>query len=244
MSSRADVALAKLQDELGESVVVHDNHFDFGDRSQPRPEPAPASPTSPTSPTLQCAAVAHVVVQMSPRDRVADSDLISHAENVVGPSDLAAPVAETEAEEDPSDRKTVERTVTALSAMGSGRYRPPTGTLEMSSVAEREKFVSDFSLEQLPAVIKRIRQAGMVEPTASISFRNLFYKKQGVILVNGVSGYLKPGMLVAIMGDGATPLLEVQYCGCDCSWDYHTGHERQYAICDRWVVWATVRRCM
>ncbi len=114
----------------------------------------------------------------------------------------------------------------------------------MSSVAERKKFVRDMSRAQLPEVIKHIQQAGMAEPTPSISFRNLFYKKKGVILVNGVSGYLKPGMLVAIMGDRATPLLEVQYCGCDCSWDYHTGHEQNYAICDRWVVWATVRQCM
>ncbi len=235
MSLQADVALAKLHDELGvESTAVHD--IDFGDRSQPlaRPEPAP---TSPTSPALRGAAVAHVVVQMSPRDRVADSDVMmspASAEIVAGDlADLAAPTA-TEAEEDSADQKTVERTMSALSAMGSARNRPPIDPFTLRSVAEREKFVSDFSLEQLPAVIKRIRQAGMAEPTASISFRNLFYKKQGVILVNGVSGYLKPGMLVAIMGDRATPLLEVQYCGCDCSWDYRTGHghERQYAICD------------
>jgi hypothetical protein len=33
--------------------------------------------------------------------------------------------------------------------------------------------------------------------------------KEGTILVNGVSGFLKPGMLVAVIGEGATPLFEV-----------------------------------
>jgi len=82
---------------------------------------------------------------------------------------------------------------------------------EISAWPERKlkDFVNNFTPQQLPDLVKFVQRMGGREPPASMSFRNLFYKKDGVLLVNGVSGYLKPGMLVAIIGDDAAPLLEV-----------------------------------
>lgn len=62
------------------------------------------------------------------------------------------------------------------------------------------------------AFMKRHPHAALVEAPATISFRNLFYKKNGRMRLQGVSGYLKPRQLVCVLGgpdSGITSLLMV-----------------------------------
>ena len=58
---------------------------------------------------------------------------------------------------------------------------------------KQKKFVDDFPPSKLRDVMLLVRRLGLREDSANLSFRNLFYKKNGAVLVNGVSGYLMPG---------------------------------------------------
>lgn len=52
---------------------------------------------------------------------------------------------------------------------------------------------------------------GWMTPAVSMSFRNLFFEKNETMLVNGVSGFVKAETMVAVIGEGATPLFEVKH---------------------------------
>jgi ABC-type multidrug transport system ATPase subunit len=67
--------------------------------------------------------------------------------------------------------------------------------------------------ERMRVMIQKAQRIpGLVEEPVTISFRNLFYKKDGVMRLQGVSGYIKPRSLVCVLGaedSGITSLLQV-----------------------------------
>jgi ABC-type multidrug transport system ATPase subunit/ABC-type multidrug transport system permease subunit len=81
--------------------------------------------------------------------------------------------------------------------------------IEAFADEQLHKFVAGFQPKHLAAMIEAGRAAGWVPPAVNVSFRNLFYKRGGDVLLNGVSGYIRSGEVLAVMGPGATTFFEV-----------------------------------
>jgi ABC-type transport system involved in cytochrome c biogenesis ATPase subunit len=80
-------------------------------------------------------------------------------------------------------------------------------------------FVMAFEPDLIETFLQKVKVAGIRDPNAesiapetAISWRNLYYSVNGTTMLQNVSGYVKPGMLVAVLGGpdaGITTLLDV-----------------------------------
>ena len=82
------------------------------------------------------------------------------------------------------------------------------------SVEQRGRFLSSMTTGQVVALVKAFRSRSWKEPNAMLAFRNLCTWHPGGDgendqVLSNVSGYVKPGMMVGVLGQGCTSLIEV-----------------------------------
>jgi hypothetical protein len=71
---------------------------------------------------------------------------------------------------------------------------------------KRQRFISEFPIEELPTWIDSQRTASWVEAPNTITFRNLYWERAGTLLLNGVSGYLRVSRAAAALRRAGAPL--------------------------------------
>lgn len=90
----------------------------------------------------------------------------------------------------------------AMERLGIDRSITP-GDLLSWTEEQRKRFVDSFPLEKLAETVRVMRQLGWASPETTVTFRNLFWKRGGQVLVNGVSGYVKVSAFAARRGSAS-----------------------------------------
>jgi hypothetical protein len=91
----------------------------------------------------------------------------------------------------------------AMERLGIDRSITP-GDLLSWTEEQRKRFVDSFPLEKLADTVRVMRQLGWASPETTVTFRNLFWKRGGQVLVNGISGYVKVSAFVALRGGASS----------------------------------------
>jgi hypothetical protein len=53
---------------------------------------------------------------------------------------------------------------------------------------------------QTAVLIRKLMENGVLESSSELTYRNLSYSKDGVVRLHGITGYIKPGMLIGVIG--------------------------------------------
>lgn len=90
---------------------------------------------------------------------------------------------------------------------------PSLNEMESWSTHQRDSFIESVSISQLVHLVRTFREKKWKHPNVTLTFRNVstWQKKEGGSTLNvlsNVSGYVKPGQLLCVLGQGGTSLVD------------------------------------